>query len=71
MNVQEVLEYYKAQEETEVDFNSEEAQRRAIVMKSLARDIKEEPVDVNKCPYCGKSFMIKTNFCGDCGQALR
>lgn len=71
MNVQDVLEYYKAQDEAEEDFNSEEAQRRAIVINSLARDIREEPVGVNKCPYCGRAFMIKTNFCGECGQALK
>jgi uncharacterized OB-fold protein len=40
------------------------------IIKSLERDMPKEPIN-NTCPYCGRLFFIKTNFCSDCGQAMR
>lgn len=40
------------------------------IVRSLDRDIPKEARN-NTCPYCGRLFFIKTNFCSDCGQAMR
>ena len=67
---EEVLEKYKAKLETAERDQTDDKEELRTIVKALIKSIPEEPRN-NTCPYCGRLFFIKTNFCSDCGQAMR
>ena len=67
---EELLEKYKAKLEVAEQDQTEEKEELREIVSALIKTIPEEPIS-NTCPWCGRLFFIKTNFCSDCGQAMR
>ena len=63
---EQALEHFKAIDEADPEHDP----HRVSAIRALIKQVPVEPVD-NRCPYCGKMFMIKTLYCGSCGQAMK
>ena len=65
---EQALEHYKAMNVVDPESPLSSIRDRAIT--AIIKQIPVEPVG-NRCPYCGRPFMIKTLYCGNCGQAMK